>query len=178
MYVIDEGIKIIMSDHEALDIPHAHVFYESFHTLLSIKTGKIIKGAFPSDKAQIAENWIIINDQKVIHDWKMFHKEKVAETVKRTAHLLSEFLDIQVVMTFKERSVPVVEATYESNKGFFSIESAELIDVVGDNVDDFPYKQRCFVSAWIVIHKTELMDDWKQLAENPNSMLSPIRPLA
>ncbi|MBA2369858.1 MAG: DUF4160 domain-containing protein [Candidatus Protochlamydia sp.] len=80
-------------------------------------------------------------------------------------------------MEYKPRFVPYIQAACDQKKAIFSIESSEMIDVLDGTFDDFPYKERCLVSAWMTIHKQTLMQNWESLEIEPNIQLKNIRPL-
>lgn len=55
----------------------------------------------------------------------------------------------------KKHHSPHIHAEYGEAEATFSIAGAELID------GDLPGRQRRLVSAWIEIHREELMANWK-----------------
>lgn len=91
--------------------------------------------------------------------------------------IISEFSGIKIGMEYKPRFVPYIQASCDQKKAIFSIESCEMIDVLDGVFDDFPYKERCLISAWMTIHKQALMQNWKRLEIEPSSILVKIRPL-
>ncbi len=71
---------------------------------------------------------------------------------------ISMFYGIIVYMYFfddQKHHAPHLHAEYGEMEGIFSIGDAELIE------GNLPGKQRRLVSAWIEIHRDELMADWK-----------------
>lgn len=90
---------------------------------------------------------------------------------------ISEFAEIKIEMNYEPHYTPFVKATYNRIGAHFSIDTGEMIDVLKGEFDDFPYKPRSLVAAWIIIHKIELIKNWDRLVKNPNSILSQIAPL-
>jgi hypothetical protein len=81
---------------------------------------------------------------------------------------ISEFYKIRIGMEFQSNQPPNIQASYGQKKAIFSIESGEMIDVINGEFDDFPYDERCLVTAWMTIHKDELMKNWEKLKKDPN----------
>ena len=69
MLEIIDGVRITMSKDE-LDLPHVHASYGSYHGIFSLKTGKVIKGNIPKEKAINVEHWIVLNEEKLMSRWK------------------------------------------------------------------------------------------------------------
>lgn len=90
---------------------------------------------------------------------------------------ISEFSDIKIEMYYEQDYTPFVQATYNQISAHFSIDTGEMVDVLKGEFDDFPYKPRSLVTAWIIIHKNELIRNWNLLEQNPKSNLSWINPL-
>jgi len=90
---------------------------------------------------------------------------------------ISEFSEIKIEMGYEQNYTPFVQATHNRIRAHFSIDTGEMIDVLEGEFDDFPYKPRSLVAAWIIIHKSELIKNWNQLVKNPQSILSRIKPL-
>jgi hypothetical protein len=71
---------------------------------------------------------------------------------------ISMFFGIVVYLYFfdnQRHHSPHIHAEYGEYEGTFMISDAEMIE------GDLPNKQRKLVSAWIEIHKEELMADWQ-----------------
>jgi hypothetical protein len=71
---------------------------------------------------------------------------------------ISMFFGIVVYLYFfdnQRHHSPHIHAEYGEHEGTFTISDAEMIE------GDLPNKQRKLVSAWIEIHKEELMADWQ-----------------
>lgn len=90
---------------------------------------------------------------------------------------ISEFSEIKIEMGYEENYTPFIQATHHRIHAHFSIDTGEMIDVLKGEFDDFPYKPRSLVTAWIIIHKSELIKNWNQLVKNPQSNLNWIQPL-
>lgn len=90
---------------------------------------------------------------------------------------ISEFSEIKIEMGYEEYYTPFVQATYNLIRAHFSIDTGEMIDVIEGKFDDFPYKPRSLVTAWIIIHKSELLNNWEKLINNSQIVLSQIKPL-
>ncbi len=78
---------------------------------------------------------------------------------------ISMFFGIIVRMYFwpKEHNPPHIHVHYQDDIATFSVESGELLD------GKLPKRQIKLVSAWIEIHREELMADWQlcQAGEKP-----------
>lgn len=78
---------------------------------------------------------------------------------------ISMFYGIIIRMYFapEEHNPPHIHAFYQEDEATFSIESGDKIK------GKFHNKKARLVSAWIEIHREELMADWKlcQNGENP-----------
>lgn len=90
---------------------------------------------------------------------------------------ISEFHDVQLTMDVSGNRFPEVRAIYNRVTGVFSIESGKLIDVLNGEMDDFPMKQERLITAWILIHRDELLKYWQALLKDKNAKLNRIAPL-
>ena len=81
-------------------------------------------------------------------------------------YTISRFHGIEIKMSYKDDYPPFVEATvnYDKKPGIFSIESGNLIDVINGDPDDFPFKEEGLVTAWIVMNKKALLDNWNSIS--------------
>ena len=70
MIEIIDGVKITMSM-DTLDLPHIQATYKNYHGLFSIKTGRLIKGNFPSEQVMSVENWVVLNEERLMFQWKL-----------------------------------------------------------------------------------------------------------
>jgi hypothetical protein len=71
---------------------------------------------------------------------------------------ISMFYGIIVYMYFfdnQKHHLPHIHAEYGETEGVFTISEADMIE------GDLPGKQKKLVTAWIEIHKDELMAEWK-----------------
>ncbi|MBN2824040.1 MAG: DUF4160 domain-containing protein [Campylobacterales bacterium] len=71
---------------------------------------------------------------------------------------ISMFYGIVVMMYYydnKQHNLPHIHVRYQGSKAVFSIDSCEMIE------GDLPKKQQKLVSAWMEIHKDELIADWE-----------------
>jgi hypothetical protein len=59
----------------------------------------------------------------------------------------------------KEHNPPHIHALYQGHKGTFAVKTGERID------GDIPGDQEKMITAWIVLHRAELLADW-DLAQN------------
>ena len=59
----------------------------------------------------------------------------------------------------KEHNPPHIHAIYQNNKAIFDINTAEKTE------GELPKDKEKLVSAWIVLHKDDLLADW-ELAQN------------
>ena len=75
---------------------------------------------------------------------------------------ISMFYGIVVMIYYydnKQHNLPHIHVRYQGTKAIFSIDSSEMME------GDLPNKQKKLVSAWMEIHKDELVADW-ELAVN------------
>lgn len=71
---------------------------------------------------------------------------------------ISMFYGIVVMIYYydnKQHNLPHIHVRYQGTKAVFSIETAEMIE------GDLPRKQQKLVSAWMEIHKEELIANWE-----------------
>lgn len=71
---------------------------------------------------------------------------------------ISMFYGIVVMIYYydnKQHNLPHIHVRYQGTKAIFSIESSEMME------GDLPNKQKKLVSAWMEIHKDELVADWE-----------------
>jgi hypothetical protein len=71
---------------------------------------------------------------------------------------ISMFYGIVISLYFydnKQHNLPHIHVRYQGTKAIFNIETCEIIE------GDLPKKQQKLVSAWMEIHKDELMADWE-----------------
>lgn len=69
MIEIIDGVKITISM-DTLDLPHIQATYRNYHGLFSIKTGRLIKGTLPSEQIMSIENWVVLNEERLMSQWK------------------------------------------------------------------------------------------------------------
>jgi hypothetical protein len=69
----------------------------------------------------------------------------------------------------KEHNPPHIHALYQGRKALFNIKTGERIE------GNIPQDQSQMVTAWIVLHRDELLGDW-ELAQN-NEKVYKIKPL-
>ena len=68
---------------------------------------------------------------------------------------LSEFFGIEIKMEYREHNPPHVHAYYGGNKAVYSIQKMSIIN------GKMTAKQNKLIEAWLIIHKNELLEDWK-----------------
>ncbi len=71
---------------------------------------------------------------------------------------ISMFFGIIVYMYFfdnQKHHLPHIHAEYGETEGIFTIPDAEMIE------GDLPARQKRLVTAWIEIHREELLADWQ-----------------
>ena len=56
--------------------PHFHARYNNFSALIDIKTGKVIKGKFPSKQLKKVDKWRKINMSELKENWKRARKNQ------------------------------------------------------------------------------------------------------
>lgn len=66
-YIDDVKITISKDD---LKLPHVIASYHTVSGVFSIRTGKLIKGNLPAEKIDQIENWIVLNDQRLMRFWE------------------------------------------------------------------------------------------------------------
>jgi hypothetical protein len=83
---------------------------------------------------------------------------------------ISRFYSIIIRMFFSDHPPPHLHANYQKSQATFSITTGQMID------GKFPKKQTAFVTAWILMHQKELMDNWKALIEGKDAKkIAPLR---
>lgn len=70
---------------------------------------------------------------------------------------ISRFLGIIIKMFFEDHAPPHFHVEYQGYKALFSIKTGKVI------AGRFPKNSSTIVTAWALIHKKELMDNWKSL---------------
>ena len=71
---------------------------------------------------------------------------------------ISMFYGIVVMIFYydnKQHNLPHIHVRYQGTKAVFDIDSSEMME------GDLPKKQQKMVSAWMEIHKDELIADWE-----------------
>lgn len=71
---------------------------------------------------------------------------------------ISMFYGIVVMLYYydiKQHNTPHIHVRYQGTKAIFSIETTDMIE------GDLPKKQQKLVTAWMEIHKDELIADWE-----------------
>ena len=72
--------------------------------------------------------------------------------------IISMFYGIVISLYFydnKQHNLPHIHVRYQDTKAIFNIETCEIIE------GNLPKKQQKLVSAWMEIHKDELIADWE-----------------
>lgn len=86
--------------------------------------------------------------------------------------VISMFYGIIIQMYFfdtKQHHLPHIHARYQDYSAVFAIETAEIMD------GNLPPNKRKLVSAWIEIHRDDLIADWQLAVEG--QQIFPIDPL-
>lgn len=167
-----EGVEIIIEKIH-LKLPHVIASTSTESGLFSIRTGRLIKGNLSQELADRIETWIVINDEEIMKHWGESKDRETSFPMQK----ISEFFETSLEMGFEQDYTPFIQATHHQISAHFSLYTGDMIDVLKGGFDDFAFKPRSLVSAWIIIHKTELLNHWHQLVENPQTLLSQIRPL-
>lgn len=68
-----KDINIIINKDD-LKLPHVIASYNTLRGIFSIRTGKLIKGNLPAEKVEQIENWIVLNEQKLMKLWESENK--------------------------------------------------------------------------------------------------------
>lgn len=71
---------------------------------------------------------------------------------------ISMFYGLLIYMYFldnKEHHIPHIHVEYQNDKSIFAIESGEILAGTISN------KHKKLITAWIELHKDELLADWK-----------------
>lgn len=83
---------------------------------------------------------------------------------------VSRFFGIIIRMYSDEHNPPHFHAEYSGMIATFSIETGVMIQ------GDFPSKQAALVTAWAIIHKPQLIENWNELAEGMGAKkIQPLR---
>lgn len=83
---------------------------------------------------------------------------------------ISRFLGIIIKMFYDEHNPPHIHAFYGNYKATFSIRTGQMIE------GRFPPKKSALVTAWVVIHENELMNNWKAMTEGKKAnKINPLR---
>ena len=82
---------------------------------------------------------------------------------------VSRFLGIIIRMFIKEHNPPHFHAFYGDDAATFSIETGQMIQ------GELPRNQTALVTAWAIMHKEELIQNWNNLSEG--SKAKKINPL-
>jgi hypothetical protein len=72
---------------------------------------------------------------------------------------ISRFLGIIIRMFIKEHNPPHFHAFYGDDAATFSIDTGQMIQ------GELPRNQAAFVTAWAIMHKEELLQNWNNLSE-------------
>lgn len=68
-----QGIKVIINKSD-LKLPHVIASYYTQSGIFSIRTGKLIKGDLSAEKVDQIENWIVLNDKRLMRLWESQNK--------------------------------------------------------------------------------------------------------
>lgn len=69
-----DGVVMTIPKDDSLNLPNVHASYGKYRGIFSLKTGKMITGNIPSEKAKRVECWIVLNDFRLISYWKFANK--------------------------------------------------------------------------------------------------------
>lgn len=83
---------------------------------------------------------------------------------------ISRFFGIIIRMYSDEHNPPHFHAEYAEYRATFSIETGQMIQ------GDFPNQKSALVTAWAIIHKSDLLKNWNILAEGLGAKkINPLR---
>lgn len=53
------------------NLPHIHVYYNSFVAVFDVKTGKMMEGKTPKNQKKLVQAWIILHKNELLADWRI-----------------------------------------------------------------------------------------------------------
>lgn len=57
--------------------PHFHVFYNEYHSIIDIQSGRVLKGHLPKRAFKLVREWVIINNDALMENWKLATEHKI-----------------------------------------------------------------------------------------------------
>jgi len=78
-YFFGITIRMYHDDHPPM---HVHVEYQGYVALISIVTGKIIKGNLPKKALKLVKEWIITHQDELHYDWELAQKFEPLEKIQ------------------------------------------------------------------------------------------------
>lgn len=83
---------------------------------------------------------------------------------------ISRFLGIMIKMFLKDHNPPHFHAFYGGDEAVFSIETGQMIQ------GEFPVRKAALVTAWAIVHREELLDNWNNLSKGKEAKkIDPLR---
>lgn len=73
-YGIDIKMYFRRDEH---DPPHVHAYYSGKAASINIYTGKVIAGMLPPKALSLVREWILINQDELIHTWECQEFRKI-----------------------------------------------------------------------------------------------------
>ncbi|MEI8170996.1 MAG: DUF4160 domain-containing protein [Rhodoferax sp.] len=67
------GILVAMYalDTQKHHLPHIHIRYNDFKTVLAIPSGDVIEGSLPSRQMKLVQAWIELHQDELMADWHL-----------------------------------------------------------------------------------------------------------
>jgi hypothetical protein len=64
-------VRMFFMDNKEHKLPHIHIEYAEFASVISIPDGILISGNFPPAKLKLVQAWIEIHKDELLADWKL-----------------------------------------------------------------------------------------------------------
>jgi hypothetical protein len=64
-------VSIYYLDNKQHNLPHIHVKYQEYESVLSIPDGNVLEGGIPANKQKLVEAWMEIHKEELIANWEL-----------------------------------------------------------------------------------------------------------
>lgn len=67
-------IRMLYMDTQQHNLPHLHIEYQGYESVIAIPDGSLLEGDLPMKKLRMVQAWIAIHEDELMADWALAAK--------------------------------------------------------------------------------------------------------
>ncbi|UZR28724.1 DUF4160 domain-containing protein [Methylococcus mesophilus] len=64
-------VSMYVLDTQKHHLPHIHVRYAAFKTVIEIPSGEVLEGSIPAKQMKLVQAWIVLHADELMADWEL-----------------------------------------------------------------------------------------------------------